>query len=154
MNYRGGMWEAGDGQDGVEWGGEWDNRNSIINKYIKKKKKRRVLWFLSWLTLRLFFLEDVWMIALQPPAFPNGQYFWMGRESTEKLTWSQASRFLPAIARPHSPLLQHFYDIINFQKAIWLLLHRLKECAFHNEWHMASNSSSLACFNKMNLYIN
>ena len=30
----------GGGQDGVEWGG-WDNCNSIINKYIKKKKKVR-----------------------------------------------------------------------------------------------------------------
>ena len=29
----------GGGQDGVEWGGKWDNCNSIINKYIKKKKK-------------------------------------------------------------------------------------------------------------------
>ena len=34
MNYRGGMWEGGGGQDGVELGGEWDNCNSIINKYI------------------------------------------------------------------------------------------------------------------------
>ena len=44
MNYRGGMWEGGDGQDGVECvGGKWDNCNSIIDKYIqnlKKKKKR------------------------------------------------------------------------------------------------------------------
>ena len=31
---QGGMWEGGGGQDGVEWGGEWDNCNSIINKYI------------------------------------------------------------------------------------------------------------------------
>ena len=86
MNYRGGMWEGGGwaGWSGVR-GGKWDNCNSIINKYIKKKKKRRVLWFLSWLTLRLFFLEDVWMIALQPPAFPNGQYFWMGRNSRHSL---------------------------------------------------------------------
>ena len=38
MNYRGGMWEGGGGQDGVELGGEWDNCNSIINKYILKKK--------------------------------------------------------------------------------------------------------------------
>ena len=30
------MWEGGGGQDGVECGGEWDNCNSIINKYIKK----------------------------------------------------------------------------------------------------------------------
>ena len=37
MNYRGGMWEGEGGQDGVE-GGIWDNCNSIINKYIKKKK--------------------------------------------------------------------------------------------------------------------
>ena len=36
----GGMWEGGCGQDGVEWGGEWDNCNSIINKYIKNKEKR------------------------------------------------------------------------------------------------------------------
>ena len=40
MNYRGGMWEGGGGQDGVESaGGEWDNCNSIINKYIFLKKK-------------------------------------------------------------------------------------------------------------------
>ena len=38
MNYRRGMWEGGGGQDGVE-GGEWDNCNSIINKYIKNKLK-------------------------------------------------------------------------------------------------------------------
>ena len=38
MNYGGGMWEGGGwaGWSGV--GGEWDNCNSIINKYIKKKK--------------------------------------------------------------------------------------------------------------------
>ena len=39
MNYRGGMWEGGGGQ--MEWsegGGKWDNCNSIINKYILKKK--------------------------------------------------------------------------------------------------------------------
>ena len=36
MNYRGGMWEGGGGQDGVESGGKWDNCNSIINKYIFK----------------------------------------------------------------------------------------------------------------------
>ena len=42
MNYRGGMWEGGGGQDGVEWGEEeWDNCNSIINKYIKKTKKQK-----------------------------------------------------------------------------------------------------------------
>ena len=41
VNYRGGMWEGGGGQDGVEWGGEWDNCNSIINKYILKKKKKK-----------------------------------------------------------------------------------------------------------------
>ena len=29
----------GGGQDGVEWGGTWDNCNNIINKYILKKKK-------------------------------------------------------------------------------------------------------------------
>ena len=28
------MWEGGGGQDGVEWGGKWDNCNTIINKYI------------------------------------------------------------------------------------------------------------------------
>ena len=42
MNYRrGGMWEGGDGQDGVEWGGKWDNCNSIINKYILKKQQKK-----------------------------------------------------------------------------------------------------------------
>ena len=38
MNYRRVMWKGGGGQDGVE-GGEWDNCNSIINKYIKKNVK-------------------------------------------------------------------------------------------------------------------
>ena len=42
MNYRGGMWEGGGGQDGVELGGEWDNCNSIINKYILKKNDLNV----------------------------------------------------------------------------------------------------------------
>ena len=41
MNYRGGMWEGGGGQDGVEWGGKWDNCNSIINKYIFKNLKKK-----------------------------------------------------------------------------------------------------------------
>ena len=38
MNYRGGMWEGGGwaGWSGVG-GGKWDNCNSIINKYIKKR---------------------------------------------------------------------------------------------------------------------
>ena len=45
------MWEGGGGQDGVEWGGEWDNCNSIINKYIFKKnlkisKKHTAMYFL------------------------------------------------------------------------------------------------------------
>ena len=40
MNYRGRMWEGGGGQDGVEWGGKWDNCNNIINKYIFFKKWR------------------------------------------------------------------------------------------------------------------
>ena len=39
MNYRGGMWEGGGGWDGVKEG-KWDNCNSIINKYINKKKER------------------------------------------------------------------------------------------------------------------
>ena len=30
----------GGGQDGVEWGGKWDNCNSIINRYIKKTKTK------------------------------------------------------------------------------------------------------------------
>ena len=49
MNYRGGMWEGGGGQDGVELGGEWDNCNSIINKYILKiiKNKKIVCLTLS-----------------------------------------------------------------------------------------------------------
>ena len=40
MKYRGGMWEGGwAGWSGV--GGDWDNCNSIINKYIKKKKIKK-----------------------------------------------------------------------------------------------------------------
>ena len=41
MNYGGGTWEGGGwaGWSGV--GGEWDNCNSITNKYIKKKKKKK-----------------------------------------------------------------------------------------------------------------
>ena len=41
-NYRGGIWEGGGGQDGVEWGVEWDNYNSIINK----KKKDEYMYVL------------------------------------------------------------------------------------------------------------
>ena len=37
MNYGGGCGREGGGQDGVEWGGKWDNCKSIINKYILKK---------------------------------------------------------------------------------------------------------------------
>ena len=43
MNYRGGMWE---GEGWAGWsgvGGTWDNCNSIINKYIKKKKQKQNL---------------------------------------------------------------------------------------------------------------
>ena len=36
MKYRGGMWEGGGGQDGVEWWGEWDNCNSITINILKK----------------------------------------------------------------------------------------------------------------------
>ena len=37
----------GGGQDGVEWGGgKWDNCNSIINKYIEKKRKDVSISFL------------------------------------------------------------------------------------------------------------
>ena len=43
MNYGGGNVGGGGGQDGVEWGGKWDNCNSIINKYIKKNKKKRIV---------------------------------------------------------------------------------------------------------------
>ena len=41
MNYRGGMWEGGGwaGWSGV--GGEWDNCNSIINKYIKNNNNKK-----------------------------------------------------------------------------------------------------------------
>ena len=46
MNYRGGMGEGGGGQDGVEWGGKWDNCNSIINEYIKKKERMQKPAFL------------------------------------------------------------------------------------------------------------
>ena len=35
----GGCGREGGGQNGVEWGGKWDNCNSIINKYILKKRK-------------------------------------------------------------------------------------------------------------------
>ena len=44
MNYRGEGGREGVGR--MEWsegGGKWDNCNSIINKYIKKKKNRKVL---------------------------------------------------------------------------------------------------------------
>ena len=39
MNYRGGW--GREGVDRMEWseGGKWDNCNSIINKYIKKKER-------------------------------------------------------------------------------------------------------------------
>ena len=40
MNYRGECGREGGGQDGVEWGGKWNNCNSITNKYILKKEKK------------------------------------------------------------------------------------------------------------------
>ena len=40
MNYSGGMWEGGGGQDGVKRG-KWDNCNNIINKYIKKNRSKK-----------------------------------------------------------------------------------------------------------------
>ena len=59
MNYRGGLWEGGGGQDGVELGGEWDNCNSIINKYIKnnnnKKEKNIAAFFLGYKNIHLLF---------------------------------------------------------------------------------------------------
>ena len=61
MNYRGGMWEGGGGQDGMELGGEWDNCNSIINKYIKKINyieincKKNVCLFSVFIEIDLFF---------------------------------------------------------------------------------------------------
>ena len=41
MDYRGRIW--GERVVRMEWsgGGKWDNCNSIINKYIKKKKERK-----------------------------------------------------------------------------------------------------------------
>ena len=41
MNYSGGMWEGGGGQDGVEGRGGNGTTNSIINKYIKNKNKNK-----------------------------------------------------------------------------------------------------------------
>ena len=37
-------------RQGVEWGGKWDNCNSIINKYIKKKKEKNKI-------IKLFLVE-------------------------------------------------------------------------------------------------
>ena len=59
MNYRGGMWEGGGwaGWSGV--GGEWDNCNSIINKYIffknykKGVKKLTNMWRLKNILLKM-----------------------------------------------------------------------------------------------------
>ena len=64
MNYRGGMWEGGGwaGWSGVK-GGEWDNCNSIINKYIFKKNLKknednmRSLWNISKCT-------NIWIIGM------------------------------------------------------------------------------------------
>ena len=42
MNYGGECGREGGGQDGVEWGGKWDNCNSIINKYIFKKRIQKI----------------------------------------------------------------------------------------------------------------
>ena len=41
---QGGMWEGGAGQDGVEWGGEWDYCNSIINKYINNNNINKTVF--------------------------------------------------------------------------------------------------------------
>ena len=70
MNYRGGMWEGGGGQDGVEWGGEWDNCKSIINKYNFFKKGKfnyifpelydnKISFFFHWLFPRVMGSWDV-----------------------------------------------------------------------------------------------
>ena len=47
MNYRGECGREGVGR--MEWsgGGQWDNCNSIINKYIKKKRTGVSVAFLS-----------------------------------------------------------------------------------------------------------
>ena len=47
---RGECGKEGGGQDGVEWGGKWDNCNSIINKYILKKRKKRRKKIIPWLS--------------------------------------------------------------------------------------------------------
>ena len=51
MNYAGGMWEGGGwaGWSGV--GGKWDNCNSIINKYIKKKFSVKSIPFLNFINI-------------------------------------------------------------------------------------------------------
>ena len=45
MNYRGECGREGVGR--MEWseGGEWDNCNSIINKYILKKVKKKNIYY-------------------------------------------------------------------------------------------------------------
>ena len=70
MNYRGGMWEGG-GQDGVEWGGKWDNCNSIINKYIKKKEMvlETKIWALG------VFVATVVSLLLGPLSLQNKEIY-------------------------------------------------------------------------------
>ena len=48
MNYRGDCGREGVGR--MEWseGGKWDNRNSIINKYILKKEEKGSLLEMRW----------------------------------------------------------------------------------------------------------
>ena len=66
MNYRWGMWEGGGGQDGIEWGGRWDNCNSIINKSIKKKQQKKKT---TWEKLLLTQLYDQFLLINKLSSF-------------------------------------------------------------------------------------
>ena len=69
MNHRGGMWEGEGGKDGVEWGwGGWDNCNSIINKYIEKKKPQQRVEQAPLLPLGP---SSTYSITVQRPALPH-----------------------------------------------------------------------------------
>ena len=51
---------------------------------LKIKEGLAASWALRLAQLALFFLEDAWMIVLQLPAFPKGQWFgwiWVGEET-------------------------------------------------------------------------
>ena len=77
----------GGGQDGVEWGGKWDNCNSIMNKYIKKKKKKNPCPPEHWASMRhkaATILEPTGICPPKLKTLPSAQHWGFDDEKQEK----------------------------------------------------------------------